>query len=740
MVFLFHISILISAAYSQSIAIKGDPSVGEQENLKVFNQWVKWNNPGAILVSELRSKAAEAYDLREKEFSGITTIEDWKARQATVKLQLRKIFTGVTVNAPLNAKITGVIKKDGYRIEKLYFESSPGYYVTGCLYIPGKIKGKAPAVLHLMGHDQEAFRAELYQLINANLALKGIIVLTIDPPGQGEMVQYYDTAIKSSSIGYTVIEHCYFGNQCFLAGISPAVIFVRDATRALDYLVSRKDVDPERLGVTGFSGGGTITNYISALDERIKVSVPCSWANISRKQLETKGNQDAETVLINALPQGLLFEDLLISRAPKPTLMTFVSRDQYLSVQGARDAYAQAKRIYTAFGKTELLQYTEDDSKHWLTPKIRAAIYSFFLKHFNLPDNRSEVKVDLLPVTDLTVTPTGQVSTSLGSKMVFDLNKKEIAILASRLDSSRKNNRNHISQSIQQARKLSGYSRDNYSECALFFNGKYPRDKYSVSKYAIDIQGGHPVSFLLFVPDDSINRHKAVIYLHPEGNQINANPGGEIEKLVSMGYIVAATDVLGTGETKNNAVRNLSVGYTAVLSGTSVVGIRAGDINLVASYLKSRDDVDPENIGGIAFGELCFPLIHAAAFENLLTAITLVSTPLSYHALAMERFYKIGTKSVDEQNGYDPYELDFSWGVAGALEYYDLADLLAAIAPGKVIISDPRDHLFKPASQLLTETEMAFPISVYASGKMQNNFKITGKEETSSLIRWCFEK
>ncbi len=740
-VLLFHlITFSFIGAYAQSHTIKGDPNVGEQENLNVFHQWLKWNNPGSLLIDGLRTKADELYNLRDKQTSPISTIEDWRARQLSIKSQLRNIFRGLEVSSPLNPKITGIIKKDGYRIEKIVFESSPGYYVTGCLYIPYKIKDKVPAVLHLMGHDQEAFRVELYEIINANLALKGIIVLTMDPPGQGEMVQYYDTASNFSSIGYTVVEHCYFGNQCFLTGISPAFYFVQDAMRAIDYLVSRKDVDPGRIGLTGFSGGGTITSYLAALDERIKVSIPCSWSTASRRQNETKGTQDAETVLLNALPQGITFQDLLIVRAPKPSLMTFVSRDQYLSIQGAREAFTEAKKVYSAFGQPDLLDFIEDDSKHWLTPKIRNGIYSFFLKHFNLDVPASEVKVDILSEKELWVTPTGQVSTSFGSKLVFDLNKLEAAKLVSRLDSSRKNNNNHIEQATKEAMRLSGYSRIASKEYSLFFNGRYQRLHYSVSKYAINREGQHPIPLLLFVPDDTVKRHQALVYLHPEGKHVDANPGGEIERLVNKGFIVAATDVLGTGETKNKAVRNLSVGYTAVLAGTSVVGIRAGDINTVAAFLKGREDVDPEKVGGIAMGELCLPLIHAAAFENLLSGIALVRSPLSYQSIASNRFYKIGPIIKDEQNGRDPYELDFSWGVAGALAFYDLSDLVAAIAPRKILISDPRDHLFKPASPKLTEKEMAFPISVYALHKMSGHFKITGKGEISSMIDWCFDE
>ncbi len=272
------------AQKNASIALAPD-----EENLNVFQQWMRWNNPGSLLINHLIKQAMDYYEIRDREIAKLKTKSEWMKRQAVVKEKLMELVGPFPEKTPLNPKITGTIKREGYRIDKIVYESMPGFYVTGCLYVPDGIKGKAPAILNVIGHNQEAFRAPLYQVVIYNLVKKGMIVLAIDPPGQGEHVQYFDPKINLSSIGYTVIEHCYFGNQCFLSGSSAARYFIWDGIRAIDYLVSRKDVDPERIGVTGFSGGGTVTSYISAFDDRVKVSVPCSWATSNRRQLETKG-------------------------------------------------------------------------------------------------------------------------------------------------------------------------------------------------------------------------------------------------------------------------------------------------------------------------------------------------------------------------------------------------------------------------------------------------------------------
>ncbi|MEP7257731.1 MAG: acetylxylan esterase, partial [Flavitalea sp.] len=631
------------AAFAQPVT-PGDPPAGEKENLDVFQQWIKWNNPGSSLIQYLNCQASTLYDARDKEIAQIKTKQQWLNRQQLVKEKLLSLLGPLPQKTPLNAKITGIIKRKGYRIEKLVYEAFPGYYVTGCLYIPDKLRGKAPAILNVMGHDQEGYKVELYQIIITNLVSKGMIVLAIDPPGQGEHVQYFDSSINFSSIGYTVIEHCYFGNQNFLAGTSPARYFTWEGIRAIDYLLSRKDVDAERIGVTGFSGGGTVTSYISAIDERVKVSVPCSWSTASKRELETKGAQDAETVFIGGMAKGISFEDLLEVRAPKPTLMNFVSRDQYLSMQGAREALREARNCYKAFDKEDNIDLVEDDSKHWMTASIRLAIYTFFMKHFGISGSPAEIPTDLLSEEEmkaLKVTSTGQISTSLGGDMIFDVNRKEAEKLTARLDSARKDIDHHLTALKDRAIALSGYIAPGDAGEG-FINGRYQRKGYAVSKYAINGSGNYAIPFLLFTPSGMEGQRPTIVYIHAKGKEAEAYPGGEIEKLVNKGYIVAAVDVLGIGEVKNTAARGNSDGYTALLIGRSIPAVQAADIISVVNYLKTRPYVNPQKIGAMAIGDMGIPLLHAAAFDSSISAILLKGSLISYRSAVNTRLYNMG--------------------------------------------------------------------------------------------------
>jgi dienelactone hydrolase len=713
----------------------------EEENLNVFQQWIKWNNPGSVALNHLTKQAEDYYDIRDKQIAKLKTRSDWQTRQQFVKDKLKEIIGTFPKKEALNPEITGITQKDGYRIEKIIFEPVPGYYETGCLYIPDNLKGKAPAILNVFGHDQPAFREEYYQVIITNLVKKGMIVFAIDPLGQGEHVQYYDPKIGFSAIGYTVIEHSYFGNVCFLAGGSAAKHFIWDGMRAIDYLLTRKEVDPENIGVTGFSGGGTVTSYLMAFDDRVKVAIPCSWPTTYRRLIETKGVGDAETVLINALPQGITFEDLLEVRAPKPTLMTFVSRDEYLCLQGARDALREVKKTYAAFGKEDNLQLVEDDSKHAMTPKIRLAMYAFFLKHFNIPGDPAEEKTDLPTVKELTVTPTGQIATSKGGKMIFDLNKEVSEKLVSNLEQSRKNIAEHLKKVKIKAKEMSGYKTPSKDKDGPFINGRYKRDGYTVELDAIAGESyEYAIPILLFKPDDNL-KHPAIVYLHSKGKVTDAEPGGEIEKLVKQGYIVAAADVVGVGEIKHTAGRGHQLGYTAVLIGRSMVGIQAGDIIRVVNYLKGQSDVDPLKIGAIAFNETCLPLIHAAAFDSSINNITLIGSIISYQSVVMNRFYRIGVTKNPRSNDYvHPYEIDFTWGIASVLTAYDLPDLMGSIAPRKIVVADLKDPMLEPASAELINEGLAFPRSAYSFKKAPGNLKVVEKmDNLESTVNWGFE-
>lgn len=676
---------------------QNDPVIAQDENLNVLDRWIEWSDGKNMLIHHLNDRAFDLLDKRDEEIDGLKTKKDWIERQKKVKDILMNIVGPFPEKTPLNAKVTGIVKKDGFRIEKIIYESMPGLYVTACLFIPDGTMKSTPAIIHVSGHSFSAFRSESNQRYIYNLVKKGFIVFAIDPLGQGERVQYWDSTRNASEMGSSPTrEHSYFGNQMFIAGISPIRYFVWDGIRGVDYLFTREEVDTERIGIFGCSGGGTQTTFISAFDERIKAAVPGCYITGYRRLLESIGPQDAEQNVYHGILNGITHADMLELRAPKPLLISSTTRD-FFSIQGAVETYKEVKKAYKAFGKEENAGQVIDDAGHGFHNNI-TDVYAFFQKVFHLPGSPDEEPFDGFKPEDLQVTETGQLSTSVGGKLAFDINKDECQKLLQKLNDSRENITEHLNDIPQKAARISGFISPS-EKTEPVFRGRYRRDGYSVEMYALHGEGEYVVPLLLFIPETG-NKFPCMIYMHPEGKINDAAPGGKIEQLVKKGYIVAAPDVLGIGETEDASYGSF---YLSLMTGRSIPGIQAGDVIRVANFLKSRKDVDRNKIGGVAFNEMGIALLHAAAFDNSIKSVTLVSPLVSYRTVVMNKYYDTGLSK---------------YFVAGALTGYDLPDLAASLAPRElklVNITDGKGDLVDP--------EEDNDIKIIKAGYKENNAK-----------------
>src|SRR5689334_2154106 len=207
------------------------------------------------------------------------------------------------------------------------------------------------------------------------LARNGYVALSWDPIGQGERIQMYDEDLHASKVRDSTTEHTILGIQTILTGHAIARYTIHDGLRALDYLLSRKEVDPKRVACTGNSGGGTHTAYLSALDDRIRVAAPSCYITSWRRLLETIGPQDAEQVFPNWLRDGLDFPDFLYAAAPKPYLVLSAIRD-FFPIDGARESFREAQRYYPP----DKLRMVEADDGHGYTKPRRIAAYAWFAR------------------------------------------------------------------------------------------------------------------------------------------------------------------------------------------------------------------------------------------------------------------------------------------------------------------------------------------------------------------------
>jgi len=270
-------------------------------------------SPDSMTDRYLTRIAEGQWKARKAVIAQIRTPADLAARQEYIRKKLLEEIGGFPARKPLNARILGSGQRDGYRVEKLVFESLPHFYVTANVYVPNSGTGKFPAVLGTAGHTVDGKAEDLYQRVWMSLARRGFLVLAYDPPGQGERVEYLDPASGKSRAGGPTSEHILAGVQCLLTGTNIARYFVWDGIRALDYLLTRPDVDPKRIAVAGNSGGGTQSSYLAALEPRLAAAASSCYLTTWETLWAGPGPQDSEQNFVNFLKDGLDFADFLIA-------------------------------------------------------------------------------------------------------------------------------------------------------------------------------------------------------------------------------------------------------------------------------------------------------------------------------------------------------------------------------------------------------------------------------------------
>ncbi len=694
-----------------------------QDDVNLFNYWKFYSDAENSLYKYFCSVAFEQLDTRKTEINKLKTKEDWKERQAMVREKLLEIIGPFPEKSPLNARITGVIKRDGYRVEKVIYESLPGYYVTAALFIPDKVRGRSPAILNAIGHSTQSFRRGLYQHVIINLVKKGFVVLTYDQIGQGERLQYYDKELGKSRFPSTS-EHSYPGAQCLISGYSPEKFFIWDAIRGIDYLITREEVDPERIGMTGLSGGGTSTAYTAAIDDRILAAAPTCFITNYKYLFKSIGPQDAEQNLFHFTGEGLDHPDLIELRAPKPTLIVGTTRD-FFSIQGLRETYFEAKKAFRAYGKEDYLQKSEGEYTHGFVKNNNEATYAFFQKYLDNPGVPTDEDVTLIPAEELQITETGQLATSLKGETIYSLNKKIVEKQVSALEFLRINTTNHLSKVSNAVIKYSGFS---YPEefGKKIFSGRYINKGYKLEKYLIPGSGDYMLPLALFIPIRKNNK-EAILLLHEKGKDFAANNDSTAKQLVANGYTVLLGDLPGIGELGPGYLKgdayidrvSYNLWFSGILTKKSIVGLRTEDIIRMIHFIKTSFP-DYYSISAVSVSGLGSELLHAAYFDKEIQKIGLIQPFLSFSGIALEHNYHA--------------EFILS-SVAGAIEEYDLPDVMAGLCPRKILIINPLSANGLVESKRKAKNKLLYPLKVYSEKNVPENFDLISKIEDHEVYK-----
>jgi dienelactone hydrolase len=357
---------------------------------------------------------------RIETFDSITTKKDMEAFVLKCRNTVRELYALPKEKTDLNTRVTGEIKCKGYTIEKIIYESRPGFLVTASLYIPDG-QGPFPCVLGTCGHSNEGKAAEFYQSFSAGLALKGFLVLIYDPIGQGERWQYLD---YKDIIPGCVAEHITAGRQQYMLGEFFGTWRAWDGIRGLDCLLERPEADPLHVGLTGNSGGGTMTSILTSLDDRFTMAAPSCYITTYRYNLINELPGDTEQILPGMVAAGYEEYDHITAAAPRPTLIC-TKEDDFFDQRGSQEAYQYLKKVYSLLEKPDDIEIVTGKGGHGFSQDLREAMYAFFCKHTGIDDDGKEAELTLHSIEDLNATESGQVVKE-GSRRVVDFTREKL--------------------------------------------------------------------------------------------------------------------------------------------------------------------------------------------------------------------------------------------------------------------------------------------------------------------------
>jgi dienelactone hydrolase len=687
------------------------------EDLSVLKPAADNVAPGKQLELWLKNEFYRQVERRGAEFEKMIKSEAacraWQRERR--EFFLRQIG-GLPERTPLKARVVGTLEGKGYRVEKILFESRPGFHVTANLYLPAS-PPPWPAVLVPCGHSHDGKAVGQYQRASILLAKNGMAAMCYDPVGQGERYQMLDLTqerkvfedakhvqVPHPNVRFLcTIEHTMMGLGCILLGGNVAQYRIWDGMRVIDYLQSRKDILADKIGCTGNSGGGTETAYLMALDNRIVAAAPGCYLTTFRRLIDSKGPQDGEQNIFAQIAFGMDESDYCIMRAPQPTLICAGTRDVTFDFRGTWEVFLDAKRFYSRLGYPERMEIAAPDAPHGFTLQLREAV-ARWMSRWLLGRDTVIREVDALPDTmtdeqlrgynqpdwtqeQLQCTPKGQALLMPGERSVFQINASIAASLkktrAAKWRSLSDDDKRELVRDTIGARTPDALPAPKVEAIA-----KIERDGYSIQKLILAVDERLRLPALAFVPAKPTG--PATLYLHGVSMAQDAAPGGPIETLVKQGHIVLAAELRGIGETETgHDKRDYGYGrfgrdnqeiFLAYLMGRSSVGMRTEDVATWTRFLKdfALAGVKPSELHLTAIGEAAIPALHAAALApDAFRAVTLRGMIPSWEAIVR------ATETFDQAVNV----------VHGALKHYDLPDLAKLAGADRVMITEPRDPM-----------------------------------------------
>ena len=712
------------AADGSSSSISGAPFSTDQTYAAEMPNMLE-----SYLVRKL-TRIAEKWD-RKRDL--LRTAGDVEARNAFVREKLLLMLSSFPERNPLRATTVKVAQKDGYKVENVMFCSRPDFWVTGNLYVPTSGSGPFPGIISPCGHYPLARMIPQYQRAYISLVKSGFVVLAYDPIGQGERRQYWNPATNITEVGGPVFEHSMPGQELVLLGQTLTGYFVWDGMRAIDYLLSRPEVDSQKIGCAGHSGGGTMTKFISVADPRVQCSVILEGgtANASSRSI---GFGDIEQDLFPAAIYGINNVDLHVAVAPRPLLACI----EHYSEGFDRAADAIRAR-YKQLGAEDHFATVAADDPHSWSPKLRRATTDWFCRWFYGRSGPSAMEsYETSRPEDLYCTPDGSLRYSKKGMGIFSViaEKGTASPPQRKSPKSKAELAGYQSEVREQVRSLLRLGRTTENQpLGVRSVGVTPREGYHIEKIEILSEPGIYVPMWIFVPENSRGVLPTVLYLNDEGMQVDGMEfsgaeasglrPGPLDEMARRGYLVIAADVRGIGQTSASETRSLACGefgqlfnrdtemaYGAWWMNESLLGMRVWDVLRCVDYAMQRKGADHPHLSVIGKGQAGIWSLYAAALDSRIRNLICVNSLLSYRALTQVDRYLYGADIF----------------VPEILQHLDLPQIAAAVSPRPLMLIEPRNPMQERVSAPAAHAEYRWTGDIYERIGAGGKFRIECNE------------
>lgn len=587
---------------------------------------------------------------------------------------LRDRFTKLVGELPprgeLKARSTGTVKGKGFTVEKIVFQSAPGRYVTTHLYLPSGMKGKVPACIEMCGHGLDGKGKG--SMTAERMAANGIAVMVVDPYGQGERQQTIDNSGKNLTRGVTT-EHTLLQPAFLLLGSSLAAQEYFDNSRAIDYLLTRKDIDGTKIGCYGFSGGGTQAAYLAGLDNRIQAACVGLFFSSRERTLEAQGPSDGCQWMPYEGRERIEIADMAMMNAPKPFLI-LDGRFDFVDHWGALQGFNELEQCYKVLGcpgKAEQFYY---DDGHAVPEESLVKLVEFFQQSL-MGKQVPQAKTTYWEGEGMNCTTEGQVNIAYrDAKSTMQDCEEQMDALAASRQAFREQPLDEIRQKIMELLGLSAFQ-DKLETVETRHATRRDSEEFF---YQLNCPGEYPLPVILRIPSDATPQSPIVIHLSDEGKAVALTETDRRDE-VSDGTIHLYADLRGFGETSDIFEQNLSKYWntqwrTAVIAlhtGKPLLGQRVQDVRTLLNFCASHEKLQGHPVRIKASGKNALVVAHAAVLDDRISQATLMRSVKTWRSYITQ-----------------PVQYEMMPNVlVGVLRYYDIPDLLQ-ISQGRVHFED----------------------------------------------------